>query len=207
MQLDYLADETGMRGIAGATILRHEGHYGNALLTRLPVLKVRRHDFSFLRREPRGALDVDLDLHGRIARVLVTHLGLHPKERRFQVKKLLQLLSHWEREQLVIVLGDINEWLPISRPLRWLHGLLGKPPWQRTFPVWFPLFALDRVWVRPRSAIVRIGAHRSEVSRKASDHFPIKACISLKTEHRAQKADPILEYRQPRTAKTGVSII
>jgi endonuclease/exonuclease/phosphatase family metal-dependent hydrolase len=187
MQLDYLARETGMQGIAGATILRHDGDYGNALLTRLPVLDVRRHDFSFLRREPRGALDVDLDLHGKIVRVLVTHLGLNPKERRFQVRQLLQLLGDAGREQLVIVLGDINEWLPISRPLRWLHGLLGKPPWQRTFPVWFPLFALDRVWVQPRSAIVRIGAHRSKCSRRASDHFPIKAYLT--TEDRKLKTE------------------
>ncbi|HET6756639.1 MAG TPA: endonuclease/exonuclease/phosphatase family protein [Burkholderiales bacterium] len=184
MQLDYLASETGMQGIAGATILRHEGHYGNAVLTSLPVLDVRRHDFSFLRREPRGALDVDLDLRGRVVRVLVTHLGLNPKERRFQVKKLLHLVAQSDRERLVIVLGDINEWLPISRPLRWLHGLLGKPPWQRTFPVWCPVFALDRVWVKPMSAIVRVGAHRSEVSRKASDHFPIKAYLSIERRHR-----------------------
>jgi endonuclease/exonuclease/phosphatase family metal-dependent hydrolase len=184
MQLDYLARETAMQAIAGATILRHDGDYGNALLTRLPVLAVRRHDFTFHKREPRGALDVDLDLKGKTARVLVTHLGLNPKERRFQVQKLMRLLARVEREQLTVVLGDINEWLPISRPLRWLHGLLGKPPWQRTFPVWCPLFALDRVWVRPRSAIVQISSHRSEASRKASDHFPIKACLSMETTPR-----------------------
>lgn len=182
MQLDYLAAETAMQGIAGATILRHDGDYGNALLTRLPVSEVRRHDFSFRRREPRGALDVDLELNGDTLRVLVTHLGLNPGERRFQVKKLLQLLSHADREQLVVVLGDINEWLPISRPLRWLHGLLGKPPWQRTFPVWLPLLALDRVWVRPKSAIVKIGAHRSQAARRASDHFPIKACLKTDSQ-------------------------
>ena len=179
MQLDYLARETEMQAVAGATILRHDGDYGNALLTRLPVRDVRRHDFTFHRREPRGALDVELELPGTTVRVLVTHLGLKPKERRFQVQKLMKLLANADGEQLIVVLGDINEWLPISRPLRWLHGLLGKPPWQRTFPVWFPLFALDRVWVRPRSAIVRIRSHRSRISRLASDHLPIKASISL----------------------------
>lgn len=188
MQLDYLAAEAGMQAVAGATILRHDGDYGNALLTRLPVINVRRHDFSFRRREPRGALDVDLDLHGATARVLVTHLGLNPKERRFQVQKLLELLSMTNGDELAVVLGDINEWLPISRPLRWLHGLLGKPPWQRTFPVWFPLFALDRVWVRPCSAIVRVGVHRSENSRKASDHFPIKACLKIRDTMSLQNA-------------------
>jgi hypothetical protein len=41
------------------------------------------------------------------------------------------------------VLGDINEWLPLGRPLRWLHELSATRP---------PLFALDCVWVRPRHA-------------------------------------------------------
>ncbi len=65
-------------------------------------------------------------------------------------------------DQPVVVLGDINEWLPLSRPLRWLHGLLGKPPWQRTFPVWAPMFALDRVWVRPRGSLLSFSVHRTD---------------------------------------------
>lgn len=43
MQLEYLARATGMEALAGPTILRHDGDYGNALLTRRPVLAVRRH--------------------------------------------------------------------------------------------------------------------------------------------------------------------
>ena len=93
-------------------------------------------------------------------RVFVMHLGLLPSERRFQMRKVLQILREIPMDQPVVVLGDINEWLPISRPLRWLHGLLGKPPWQRTFPVWAPMFALDRVWVRPRGSLLSFSVHR-----------------------------------------------
>lgn len=179
MQLEYLARTAGMEAIAGPTILRHDGDYGNALLTRRPVLAVRRHDFSFATREPRGALDVDLDIVGRRVRVIVTHLGLRPAERRYQVKQLLSLLHLVEHGQIVVALGDINEWLPIGRPLRWLHGILGKPPSQRTFPTWFPLFALDRVWVRPRHSLVNLGTHVRSPARVASDHYPVKAVVSL----------------------------
>lgn len=178
-QLDYLAHAAGMDAIAGPTILRHDGDYGNALLTRRPVLAIRRHDISFSSREPRGALDVDLDVEGHRVRVIVTHLGLRPAERRYQVKLLLKLLHPVEPGELVVALGDINEWLPIGRPLRWLHGLLGSPPTQRTFPTWFPLFALDRVWVRPRSALVDVRAHVRSPARMASDHYPLKAVIAL----------------------------
>jgi endonuclease/exonuclease/phosphatase family metal-dependent hydrolase len=168
-----------MEALAGPTILRHDGDYGNALLTRRPVLAIRRHDLSFASREPRGALDVDLDVDGKRVRVIVTHLGLRPAERRYQVKLLLKLLHPVERGELVVALGDINEWLPIGRPLQWLHGLLGTPPSQRTFPTRFPLFALDRVWVRPRSSLTDVRAYAGSLARMASDHYPLKAVISL----------------------------
>lgn len=182
MQLDFLASVTGMTPIAGHTIIRHQGDYGNALLTARPVLAVRRHDLSFRSREPRGALEVELGVAGRVVRVFVTHLGLFPAERRYQVKKMLRLLHDIAPEQTVVVLGDINEWLPLSRPLRWLHGMLGHAPCERSFPARLPLFALDRVWVRPRHTLLAFGTHRSEESRIASDHLPVKAIIAAAEE-------------------------
>jgi endonuclease/exonuclease/phosphatase family metal-dependent hydrolase len=177
-QLEYLATVTGMQSVAGMTILRHDRAYGNALLTRRKILAVRRHDLSFRRFEPRGALEVDLDVAGSCMRVFVMHLGLLPYERRFQMRKVLKVLREIPMDQPVVVLGDINEWLPIGRPLRWLHGLLGKPPRQRTFPVWAPMFALDRVWVRPRGSLLDFSVHRTTLSRRASDHFPVKAVVA-----------------------------
>jgi endonuclease/exonuclease/phosphatase family metal-dependent hydrolase len=179
MQLEYLAETTGMQALAGSTMLRHDGDYGNALLTRRPVLAVRRHDISFASREPRGALDVDLDVDGHRVRVIVTHLGLRPAERRYQVRLLLKLLHPIEPGEVVVALGDINEWLPVGRPLRWLHGLLGMPPSQRTFPTLFPLLALDRVWVRPRASLVDVRSHTRAPARIASDHLPLRAVIAL----------------------------
>ena len=182
VQLDYLAEVTRMRAIPGHTIVSHTGHFGNALLTRRPVLAVRQHDLSFGGREPRGAIEVDIDVAGRTARVFVTHLGLQPAERRHQVQKMLRLLADIPPEQLVIVLGDINEWLPIGRPLRWLHGLLGQAPAERSFPAWLPIFALDRVWVRPYRTMLAFGTHRSATARVASDHLPVKAIIATTLE-------------------------
>jgi len=177
-QLEFLAQATDMQGVAGATIIRHDRSYGNALLTRRKILDVRQHDLSFRRFEPRGALEVDLDVAGNCTRVFVMHLGLLPFERRYQMRIVLKRLREMPVDQPVVVLGDINEWLPISRPLRWLHGLLGTPPRQRSFPVWAPMFALDRVWVRPRGSLLDFRVHRSALSRRASDHFPVRAVVA-----------------------------
>ena len=94
------------------------------------------------------------------------------------MRKVLTLLREMPMDQPVAVLGDINEWLPLSRPLRGLHGLLGMPPLLRSFPVWAPIFALDRVWVRPRDSLLEFQVHRSALARRASDHFPVKAVVA-----------------------------
>ena len=177
-RLDYIALKLGMQAIPGLTLERHDGPYGNALITRRKVLDVRRLGFTYSKREPRNALDVDLEVEGETVRVIVTHLGLWPAERRYQVKKILSLLRQTPIHERVVVLGDINEWLPLGRPLRWMHGLLGKAPYERSFPSRWPLFALDRAWVRPRHALLALKAHRSALAVTASDHLPVKALVA-----------------------------
>jgi endonuclease/exonuclease/phosphatase family metal-dependent hydrolase len=184
-RLDYIAQKLGMQPVPGLTLVRHDGHFGNALLTRRKVLAVRRLGFTYSRREPRNALDVDLEVAGETVRVIVTHLGLWPAERRYQVKKILELIRSTPTCERVVVLGDINEWLPLGRPLRWMNALFGRSPAERSFPSRWPLVALDRVWVRPRHALLALKAHRTPLAEIASDHLPVKALVAL---HQAQRS-------------------
>jgi endonuclease/exonuclease/phosphatase family metal-dependent hydrolase len=149
-RLDYIAHKLGMQPIPGLTLARHDGPFGNALITRRKVLAVRRLAFTYGGRE-----------------------------RRYQVKQILKLLKETPICERVIVLGDINEWLPLGRPLRWMHALFGRPPAEWSFPARWPLVALDRVWVRPRHALLALKAHRSPLAEQASDHLPVKAIVSL----------------------------
>jgi len=178
MQMQYLASALGHHAVAGPTLLRPTGEYGNALLTRRRVLDVRHVDLTVYRREPRAVLDVDLDIDGAAVRVLVTHLGLLPGERRVQVRRLLDLLGE-SRSDLVILCGDINEWFAVGRPLRWLHARLGRTAAVPTFPATFPVFALDRIWVHPHPALATLAAHATPTARQASDHLPLLADIRL----------------------------
>lgn len=174
-----IAAATGMTAVAGLRLIRHIGHYGNALLTRCPVLAVERHDLSYLSREPRGMLEVELQTRSGLLRMMVTHLGLVPWERRYQAKRILEIAATVPSEQTIVLAGDINEWWPRGRPLRWLHAEFGHPPHVRTFPAHRPLLALDRIWTRPKEALLELQAHRSPLAREASDHLPVKAEISL----------------------------
>ena len=175
--LDYLAGNAGLTAIAGPTLLRETRHYGNALLTRMPILKANQIDLSLPRREPRGAIEVVLDWHGQHIQVVATHLGLRPGERRRQVHRLLELFEACPAD-ISVLLGDLNEWLLWGRPLRWLRRHFAPAPHPRTYPALFPLFALDRIWVHPRAALTTIGIHDSPATRIASDHLPLKAALS-----------------------------
>jgi endonuclease/exonuclease/phosphatase family metal-dependent hydrolase len=175
-QMNYLAAATRLQAIAGPAVERRNGHYGNVLLTSCRILAVHKLNLSYLRREPRGAIDADLEIAGEAVRVVVTHLGLNPAERRFQVRKLLGALAE-QRTRTVIVLSDFNEWLPTGRSLRWIHTRLGKTALVRTFPSRFPVFALDRIWVSPPAALSELCCVRTPTSRVASDHLPLKATI------------------------------
>lgn len=175
-QMNYLARATGFTAVPGPVIERQDGHYGNVLLTSYPIVDVRNLNLTYQYCEPRGAIDADLEINGESVRVIVTHLGLLPSERRFQVKKLLLVLAE-ERSRIVILMSDFNEWLPTGRSLRWVHSRLGKTALIRTFPSAFPVLALDRIWVSPAVALAKISCLQTPLTRIASDHLPLRAII------------------------------
>jgi endonuclease/exonuclease/phosphatase family metal-dependent hydrolase len=185
-QMNYLARATGLQAVPGPSVERRNGHYGNVLLTSCKILAVNKIDLTYRRREPRGAIDADLDLDGETVRVIVTHLGLRGVERRFQVGKLLAALAD-QRSRIVIVMSDFNEWMPTGRSLRWIHTRLGKTALIRTFPSAFPLFALDRIWVSPPGALTTLSCFRTPLSRIASDHLPLKAIIDCPPASQTQE--------------------
>lgn len=167
------------RAIAGPTLFRESARYGNALLSRLPVEDVRLHDISVDGREPRGAIEARLGARGETAiRVVATHFGLAPRERRLQARRVLELFAP-RRAPLEVLLGDLNEWFLWGRPLRWLHRAFAQTPAPATWPARLPLFALDRLWVRPRAALAGLARHDGPLARSASDHLPLRAELVL----------------------------
>jgi endonuclease/exonuclease/phosphatase family metal-dependent hydrolase len=174
----WVGKETGLHPIPGPTLLRQKGTYGNVVLTRLPASDIHRMDISVPGREPRGALDIRFrELH-RPLRIVATHLGLAPKERRAQMLALLELFKEPSSE-ISILMGDLNEWYLWGRPLHWLRSWFGKIPEPATFPACFPIFALDRIWVHPLKALLSIHVHDTPLARRASDHLPLKAVIQV----------------------------
>lgn len=177
-QVEYLAAATGYTSIAGPTLKRHYGEYGNALLTRLPVRGTTLIDLSVGRREPRGAIDAEVDAHGLRCRVLVTHLGLRRLERVQQLAHLVAAPPRWPGPAITVLLGDLNEWRGVAGVARRLpEGFACAAA--RSFPARVPLFRLDAVAVHPAAHLQAVWAHATPLARVASDHRPVCAALSL----------------------------
>jgi len=177
-EVKFLAAVSGFEVVTGTTFAGPRGAYGIALFSRLPVLAFRRIDLHVPPREPRCALDVDIAVDGSVIRVITTHLGLAPWERRIQVQRLTESIVR-DPSRLTVVLGDINEWFSLARTLRQLGEHFGRSSIVRTWPSRRPLFALDRIWVHPPEALTSVQAHVSATARRASDHLPLVGMIEV----------------------------
>jgi endonuclease/exonuclease/phosphatase family metal-dependent hydrolase len=176
-QVRFLAEKTGMHmAVAGPTIRKADGQFGNALLSRFPITKVRLHDISLGAFEPRGIIDADIQVGELTVRVLATHFGLWPMERNRQALRLLEILPENPAHPL-IVMGDMNCWVPGSPVLRRLQERLGKPAVRRSYPAPLPLLPLDRIWIQPAGYRLVVEAPRSRLARIASDHLPMVATV------------------------------
>lgn len=188
---EQLAAGLGMSLVFGANVVRGGRRYGNAILSRLPVLKSHRYDLSVPGREPRGALRCDLDLgEGEPLHVFCLHLGLKAHERRAQESLLLSadILQDAARVDPVIVCGDFNYWWirPIPRVFRHavrdVAHLIGER--ERTYPSRLPLLRLDRIYVDRGVRPYSLRTHRSRLARTASDHLPLVMRFSAPGEMR-----------------------
>src|SRR5438093_11817985 len=51
-QLAYLSKATGLHAVAGPTVWRSDGRYGNALLAKRRILSIRRHHLAYPGHQP-----------------------------------------------------------------------------------------------------------------------------------------------------------
>ena len=185
-QVRFIAEELGFDYRIGENRRLHGGAYGNAVLTRLPIVAQLNHYITRHQREPRGCLEVMLALEGQqpnahLLRIYNVHLGTGFFERRYQAMRLIQLLGHHsDRARPRLLLGDFNEW-----PRGLVSSLLEKhfntaEPRRRLGRAWsypgiLPLAHVDRIYYDLPLEVNRVAIHRSRLALIASDHLPIVA--------------------------------
>lgn len=178
-QFEYLSRETGMKAWPGPTKHHERAHYGNALLSRLPVLEVRPMDLSLPHREPRGAIDADIQVGDQVVRVIVAHLGLDPWERNAQITRVLHTVERGPQRPTVFM-GDLNEWRPRSPRIKRLMHSFADCAAPRSFHVRMPTLRLDRIFVSDGLELSNYDVVKTVLTKRASDHLPVRATVALK---------------------------
>ena len=178
-RLRFLAEAAGAQAIPGPTLLEAKGRYGNALLSRKAIREVRRIDISVPEREPRGIIQIVLEIRQKKVVMLATHLGLSFEERRYQMDRIMTLLESISNADVTILMGDFNEWLRWGRMRRRLKRIFDAFPAPATFPSRRPFLALDQIWVRPTGVLTTMQAYDRTPARMASDHLPLVADLAL----------------------------
>jgi endonuclease/exonuclease/phosphatase family metal-dependent hydrolase len=177
-QWAFLSEVTGCRVIAAASVREHGRRFGNAILTRFPVLAAFSIDLTVTGHPPRSAIDADLLVGDRVVRVIATHFGLRAAERRLQANRLMAALGKPEAANrsladAVLLMGDLNEWRGRAGAIRSLDRRLGRSAAARTFPSWMPMLRLDRIYAEGPAILRDVCVYRSPLTRLASDHLPL----------------------------------
>jgi endonuclease/exonuclease/phosphatase family metal-dependent hydrolase len=187
LQLEFLAATSAMTAVLSPFQIGSNRQLGNALLTKREVLSVQHHDLTVKGYSPRGALEVGLRSGAGMLRVIVTQLGSRPRERSFQIKRLLTLLRAIPAGQPVLLLADGHHWLPLGRSLRWrwLDRVFANPPTKRACPVWAPFVPMDCVWARAPAAVLTLETHRSGSAGRVFKGLLVKATVVANTRTRS----------------------
>ncbi len=179
-QIDVIGDALGLAHRAYAPNHRLKvGHYGNAILSRVPFRSTHNLSLTLPLHRRRAALHARLIVPGLRHGLWIfnCHLGLAEAERRQQLRRLLRFIDqHHGSEETVVVMGDLNDvWLKLGPAVLEPAGFRGVAAPPHTFPAFRPLRALDRVFVRGRVQIARCERLDGRVARQASDHLPLVA--------------------------------
>jgi endonuclease/exonuclease/phosphatase family metal-dependent hydrolase len=191
-----LARELGFAHFAvGHNVSLRKGRYGNATLSRFPILRERNIDLSvagsWIRR---GCQHTSIAVHcgHPPLEVFNLHLGLSARERERQVALLARSseFGGLVGDAPCLVAGDFNDWRSLLSPTL-VEDLgfrsatdarisrVGKRRPLLTYPAFSPRGPLDRIYYRGPLRLVGVRRCRLQVSRVASDHRPLIADFQL----------------------------
>ena len=186
-QFEFLAQEAWPHHTYGKNAIYREGHHGNAILSKHPILSFENIDVSENKRTSRSVLHITI-AHPRYKKpihIICIHFSLFKSGRLRQLQKLVDRIeSHVPHNEPIIVGGDFNDWrkdaedflethLELKEVFKHLHGHHAK-----TFPSWQPTLEVDRIYYRGVEAEV-CRRYAQQPWQQLSDHLPLYAVFKL----------------------------
>ncbi len=191
--LDLTAElnkRTGMKGVFGKAMDYTGGGYGEAVLSRHPLLNTKNNPLPHsAKAEPRTALEVQIELP---TGVKIAFVGTHLDHLRDQSNRMMQasrIKELYENYDLPIVLaGDLNA-VPGSDPInllsrQWSYAAQDDP--QPTAPSIRPRRKFDYIMYKPKDRwwVVEV---RVIDEKAASDHCPVFSVLELLPDNEDKK--------------------
>ncbi|WP_212974265.1 endonuclease/exonuclease/phosphatase family protein [Bacillus sp. J14TS2] len=179
-----LANQLGFHFAYGANIdeppvngQTENSQYGNAILSKYPIVDAENITLPTLDEEPRGVLKAVLDVDGAFMHILNTHLSLNEETRQQQIKKLIELIV--DAKDPVILMGDFNadadnEGIKSLLAETHLTDCLGEIEPNQTYPADAPTTRLDYIFTK--------GIQNKQsyvIQQEGSDHLPIMTEINF----------------------------
>jgi endonuclease/exonuclease/phosphatase family metal-dependent hydrolase len=182
LQMEYAFGETVTLPSPHSTSLRQ---YGNALLSRHPIIFAENHLLAFRSRivENRAVLEVDIQLSTQVLKIYVTHLSLNPLIHRRQMDFMIEKSSPVSCP--IILMGDWNmrpnsrAWRRITRYFTDACQVVGQGACL-TFPSFQPRFQLDYIFVSQPIDVTFVEVMKQ--IPQASDHLPLKAKLVVESQ-------------------------
>ena len=176
-QHEFIAEEIWPHAAYGMNSVYEEGHHGNAILSRFPILQSQNKDISAHRFESRGLLHCEIAFAERQSvHCLCAHFGLFAKGRREQTGALIEYVrNEIPPDAPLIIAGDFNDWRnqmnhTLSSELN-MHDVFhlhsGKSA--RSYPAGLPMLRLDRIYIRGFT-VMQSEVHVGGVWQRLSDH-------------------------------------
>ncbi|WP_299088381.1 endonuclease/exonuclease/phosphatase family protein [uncultured Metabacillus sp.] len=155
--------------------------YGNALLSRFPIVSKKSHSFNYMPGliEGRSLLDATIQIDKQLYQIMVTHLSLNPFLHRKQTDFIIKQIHKYPHP--IILMGDWNMkpgskgWKKLSDKVQDSWHVSGMGPGY-TYPSSHPKMRLDYIFVSPELRVVQ--SQVITYTHNSSDHLPLKATIS-----------------------------
>lgn len=155
--------------------------YGNAIITRLPVVSTQSWLLSeYPDQERRGLMRVTVRKDGVPIHIFNTHMGLNAPMRQLHAREILQIMSGFSGYK--VLMGDFNEQRTgtsveiFASALTDAFGEYGIGP-GNTYSATNPTRRIDLIWLGDGLAATSCYVPMFPDARVASDHLPVFAEI------------------------------
>lgn len=180
----------------GLNVKLFRGRYGNATLSKHPIIRSRNIDLTVGNRKKRGCLHATIEIKNstdffQTVEVFNLHLGLSPQERVRQVGLLIHSteFNSLTQNKPCLVGGDLNDWRTRLAPIftdilnfkcATNHSSGYHNPYL-TYPSFSPTGGLDKIFYRGPMELIKRRRCWMGITRLASDHLPVIAEFELQT--------------------------